>query len=119
MPVYEFRCPHNPSFIDTDRTPPMCDECCLPMKRVWSFSFHRPMPDHFNASTGTYVRNERQFRDELKKMSDEATERTGIPHNYVPVDPMDKEALGVTDEGLDTTYDAEVRAGKRERKAWI
>lgn len=117
MPVYEFRCPHGDT-LDTDRTPPFCDECMSPMRRIWSFSFKRPMADHYNPSVGSYVRSEQDFTDKLKAMSDEATERTGIPHNYVPVDPTDRKALGVTDEGLDATYDAEVRAGKRDVKVW-
>lgn len=64
------------------------------------------MQAHWNASTGTIVSSPKQFERELKRSSEEATERTGIPHNYVPVDVSDTTALGVTDEGLDATYDA-------------
>lgn len=63
------------------------------------------MQDHLSPTTGQYVRNERDFKDQLKAISDAATERTGIPHNYVPTDPRDMKANGVTEEGLKETYD--------------
>jgi hypothetical protein len=69
-------------------------------KRKFSFHPASVMHQHFNTSTGTVVSSQRQFDDDLKRLSEERTEATGIPHNYVNVDIMDKDALGVTDEGI-------------------
>lgn len=63
------------------------------------------MPAHFNQSAGTYVSNDRELKDAFKAQSEAATERTGIEHNFVPVDPQDTARLGVTTEGLGATYD--------------
>jgi hypothetical protein len=62
------------------------------------------MPEHFNQSTGTYISNTREFADELKRKSEEMSNRTGMTHNYQPVDVTDMKALGVTDEGLEHTH---------------
>lgn len=61
------------------------------------------MQPHFNNATGEYVTGERNFKDALKRKSEEMTVRTGMEHNYAPVDLREKDALGVTDEGLDET----------------
>jgi hypothetical protein len=61
------------------------------------------MPEHFNNATGQYVTNERAFGDQLKLKSEEMSARTGMEHNYQPIDITDMKALGVTDEGLEHT----------------
>lgn len=64
------------------------------------------MPEHFNNSLGQYVNNERQFKDGLKRKSDEASERMGHTVDLQPIpaaDMADAKAHGVTDEGLDAT----------------
>jgi hypothetical protein len=62
------------------------------------------MPEHFNASVGHYVSNSREFADQLKIKSEEASLRTGMDHNFQPVDVTEAKALGVTDEGLEQTH---------------
>lgn len=52
-----------------------------------------------NATTGQVVRTETQFKTQLKRMSEEATIRTGIPHTFQPTDPTPA-ANGVTEQGL-------------------
>jgi hypothetical protein len=67
------------------------------------------MPEHYNNAVGQFVTNKRQFYDGLKMKSEEASIRTGMDHNYEPIDPSDMadaKAHGVTDEGLDTTEKA-------------
>jgi hypothetical protein len=104
--VYEYRCMKcgavEISEARADRIAGM--GCCGSVgKRVYSFSFHRPAFDtHFNHATGKVVANKSEFADALKQKSEEAEARTGIPANYVPIDYRDKDALGVTDEGLET-----------------
>lgn len=82
----------------------ICD-CGGEISRIYSFSFKRSMPAHYNQSAGTYVSNERQLHDSFKAQSEAASIRTGIEHNFTPVDPQDTERLGVTTEGLGATYD--------------
>ena len=72
-----------------------------PMHRTYeSFPFVMPMSDGFNPTVGKYVSGKRQFEEELKIASAQATERTGIEHNFKPVDLRDTKALGITEEGL-------------------
>ena len=68
-----------------------------------SFGVQRSMPEHFNIALGKPISNDAQFRSELSRASDEQSERTGMDAHYVPVDIREQAALGVTDEGLDTT----------------
>lgn len=87
------------------------------IKRVWSFAIRTPMPAHFNQSAGVYVSNETQLKDAFKAQSDLLTERTGIEHNLVPIDPADKETLGVTNLGLRETYERRKKLGMPIPKA--
>lgn len=80
-----------------------CPLCGGRMRRGASFNFNRPMREHYNHSVGQFVGNERQFKDGLKRKSEEMSMRTGMEHNYQPVDVTDMKALGVTDEGLEHT----------------
>lgn len=122
MPVYEYRCP---SCGMTNRTvspikdydpdaKPDCIDCRVQMARVFDpLPFQMPMPGHFNNSLGRYVTGKRDFQDGLKVASEEATERNGIPHNFVMVDGRDHEAAGVTGEGLHETQRARDVVGKK------
>ncbi len=104
MPVYSFRC--SGCLGETERmtrNPPLCSRCDLEMRRVWGFSYRPTMVEHWNQSVGKYVSNDRQFRDELKRMGEKESESTGLYHEYVPIDINDRKACGVTDEGLDAT----------------
>lgn len=84
-----------------------CKSCGGRLQRIIkSFQYSRPMQEHYNASVGRGVNSRRDFTEELKRQSERATLETGVEHNYVEVDPSDKTALGVTDEGL---YETEKR----------
>lgn len=74
------------------------------MGRKFSFFVQKPFVPHFNASVGSYVSSEQQFNNELHRLSDAQTERTGIEHNYVRVDQADSAALGATEESMDNFY---------------
>lgn len=63
-----------------------CPCCDLEARRVYSdFSFHR-YTEHYNPSVGKVVSSDEQFRTELKKASEDATRRTGVEHNFVPME---------------------------------
>lgn len=70
---------------------------------------------HYNTAVGSVVSNDAEFKSELSRWSDERSEYNGFPVNFQPIDHREaKEHLGVTDEGMDSTYDARVRSGERE-----
>lgn len=109
MPIYEYKCEqghHTDVFEDQSDPDHQCELCNSPCTRVYSVSFNRPMPAHFNPTLGQYVTNESKFNDGLKQLSESATARTGITHDYQPTDPTDMKANGVTSEGLKETFDA-------------
>lgn len=98
-----------------DRFKHSCQVCYDPgpLHRVFSLSHPKPMEEHMNGTTMTPIRSQQQFDESLKKMSDHASEYTGIEHRYEPVDPYDHATLGVTSEGLDATN--RVRRGRGQR----
>lgn len=125
MPTYEYRCPecgneHSESLTISEyercRFNYECG-CGTLMVRVFSFSVKPMMPEHLNSTTGQVVRSERDFRDQLKRQSEAETVRTGIEHNYVPVDIQDRKTLGVTAEGLDATYNRRRKLGMKTNDA--
>jgi putative FmdB family regulatory protein len=105
MPTYEYACRTcGVRFLDGNvalaGTP--CPKCKVgALRKLFSFAFKRPMQEHFNQSTGQFVSNERDFKEQLKIKSAEDGERLGLEVNYQPVDVRDTAALGVTAEGLD------------------
>lgn len=124
MPTYKFQCPecgvlYRETLPVTQRDVDLtCDSCpdAPFLERVFSFAYKSPLQEHFNVSTGSYVTSERTLKDEMKRASDERSERLGFDHSFTPVDPRETEALGVTEEGLDSTRRREVEEGKRETK---
>lgn len=104
-PVYEFESPCGamlstcrPMTANTQtKTCPCCD---LEARRVYgSFSFRR-FQEHFNPAVGKVVSSEKEFRDDLKKASEEATRKTGIVHNFVPMEhpKPDPDAPGMAEQ---------------------
>lgn len=101
MPQYDYRCPEcGDNFIEitsierytaSREFPLECPSCPShpDLKRVFSFAHHPGMESHFNLTTNSVISSSRQFSEELKRSSDEASISSGIPHNYVPVDPRD------------------------------
>lgn len=81
-----------------------CPFCDGTMRRaITGIQIVQGMQPHFNVSLGKPISSNAQFRSELTRKSDEMSAITGAEHRFVPVDLNDKKALGVTDEGLDTT----------------
>lgn len=114
MPKYEFKCDHG-CIVEVDCPIAELDywtevskmaECFEPghgegFTRFYRpFGFTMPLADGFSPATGTYVSGNRNLREQFKIASEQATERTGIPHNFQPVDMRDTETLGITEEGL-------------------
>jgi predicted nucleic acid-binding Zn ribbon protein len=121
MARYGYRCPRCGNELtirlpieDYDPSlPVLCTRCGDTCRRTYQpLPFRLPTEGHWNQSVGRYVSGDREFRDELRRASDAATERTGIPHDYKPIDPRDTEALGVTGEGLGETQKRRQDEGK-------
>lgn len=115
MPIYEYVCKDcgedcsvtstHKELMDRYIKEGYTHRCGGSIKRVFSFSVARPMQPHYNKSAGQYISFERQLKDIFKVQSEQATERTGVEHNFVPVHPSERDRLGVTSEGLAATYD--------------
>jgi predicted nucleic acid-binding Zn ribbon protein len=121
MPIYEYRCSSClTTVVDDQPGSARACSCGDNARRVWGFRMAKVMHEHHNATTGTVVSDRRQIKNELRRLSEKASERTGIVHNYVEADLRDTKTLRVTDEGLNTTYDRKVRSGEIEKgkAAW-
>ena len=69
-----------------------------------------------NPATGKVESDPKKFREHLRVASEEMSERLGTRVDYQPVDLTDRDALGVTDEGLDATHDHQVRTGQKDSR---
>jgi hypothetical protein len=56
---------------------------------------------HFNASLNRYVSGDRDFDEGLKRESERISIYQGSEARFERVDPTDKKALGVTEQGID------------------
>lgn len=117
MPIYEYKCPDCDAREVTttrgNRLDRICRGCANPgpLRRVFGFSFPPMMHEHFNQSVGKPISSMRQYKDELKVKSEEATLRTGIEHRYVPKD-MDPASVDVTSEGIHESNLAREKQGE-------
>lgn len=117
MPMYQYRCPEcrttKNSMIRDNRLPQSCENCGHePLHRVFGFSTPPMMHEHFNHSVGKPISSMRQYRDELARKSEEASEYTGIEHSYAPIEPGDAAAAGATNEGIDEANAVRSRTGQ-------
>lgn len=102
MPLYAYRCSscQSPTTIQTSianyeehymGSRPPCQACGSgTLHRTYEpFPMKMPIPDHYSPTVGRHVSGERDFREALRVASASATERTGIEHNFQPVDMRD------------------------------
>lgn len=106
--IYEYKCPECKSRAISekraDRIPGVVCQGCHTIqefRRVFSINVAPVMQEHFNATVQKPISSNRQFVEELKRESERASLQTGMEHRYEPIDPTDKQGLGVTDEGID------------------
>lgn len=71
------------------------------MARDYSFSISPSFTEHYNKSLGMYVPNRKIMDDAFKVASEQATLNTGVEHHFVPKDPYDHEAFGITQEHIE------------------
>lgn len=100
MPVYEFWCRCSREELSTvrsmsqDTMTKVCPNCGELAQRRFSVPSAPVFEEHFSIATGQMVTSEQDFKRQLKRASDEATEKTGIPHNFVPTEVKPMEGPG-------------------------
>lgn len=103
MALYEYKCPECQSRTTVQQHGSRLEIPCVacgfggPLKRVWNVQIAPVMQAHYNISVGQEISDNKQFERVLREKSDQAWEKTGIPHRFVPVDRSDKKTLGVTE----------------------
>lgn len=106
---------------DTDPTKQHLDsgqavhpECGGTIKREWGFrlSTYRNV-DH---KTGKEFWSEREYARHLRTKSQIVTDRTGIVHDFVPVDLDDPMVRPDSDAGLKEQHDGQVARGEKESR---
>lgn len=105
-----------------------CEECveaetpvpCILYRSYTAQPFSFPQvwqdTDTPNLTTGRVETDPKKFKQHLADKSKEMEDRLGQRVDYQPVDPTDRDALGVTDEGMDATHDHQVRTGQKDSR---
>lgn len=130
MPTYDYLCHYcGARFeeifgIHEDSTHTPCNRCAtrgdasLAQKIITTFpgvTHGLVRETHYNTAVGAVVRNDAEFKSKLSEWSDERSEYNGFPVSFQPIDHREaKEHLGVTDEGMESTYSKQVESGQRE-----
>lgn len=128
MPIYEYKCDTCASVQSiTDsrdgdlkaRADARLISCTCggTFTRRFSFTPAAVMHEHWNPTVGGVVSSSRQFKSELRRLSEVHEARTGIPTNLQPVDHeelrrMAEEKYG--DAGLKEQHDGRVARGEAE-----
>lgn len=77
--------------------------CTGELTRLFVIRTDAVMQEHWNATTNSPISDGKKFDEEMRRQSDIQSERIGMAVQYERVDPTDKAALGVTDEGIDSS----------------
>ena len=87
-------------------------ECGGLMNRDYShIRFDKVMQAGYNQTLGKEVSSIAKFKQELRRESDIRSNQLGMDHQFEMVDPHDKVALGVTDEGIDASNRIRAKQG--------
>jgi hypothetical protein len=92
----------------------MAHECGGVYKRQWGFRLSKYA--HQDPKTGRIYTSEREFARDLKTRSQIATDRTGIVHDFQPVDLFDPSVAPSSDDGLKEQHDAQIARGEKTSK---
>lgn len=119
MPLYTYACDGCGTQVDTEiradaGTAPclVCDpngNTTTRWQRKWGFSAIPPMREHFNHTLGKPISDMNKFKSELARKSDEASEQTGMEHNYQPLEYGDHKAFDASSEGI---YESNVQRSR-------
>lgn len=96
---YTYRCGLHGSLDSEIRADSIeCPHCRGEAKRDWRFHVDFSFEPYFAPSFGTVVKSRTHAKDLAKIASEEATLRTGVPHDYTVVDTHDDAAVGINTE---------------------
>lgn len=104
--IYAYKCNQCDLMVDStirDDSLGPCTECPGELRRKFIIRMDRVMQAHFNPTLGKEVSSLRTFDNEMRRESEIRSNELGMEHRFERVDPSDKEALGVTDEGIDAS----------------
>lgn len=108
MTIYAYQC--RTCGLEADSTerggtlgPCTAEGCDGELKRRYMVRMDRVVHGHFNATVNRYVSGNRDFDEQLKRESERVSMYQGTEARFERVDPSDKQALGVTDEGIDAS----------------
>lgn len=106
---------------DTDPTKHLYDEgqmACEAHGNVYRRVFSPRMSKYrsFSKDGEREFTTPRSYARYLREQSDLATERTGIPHDFQPVDLRDPRVAPEDDAGLKEQHDAQIKRGEKESK---
>lgn len=111
MATYGYSCKSCGFSVELSTSQPSDIQCSCggSFTRIYAFSIAKSFQPHFNPSVGRYVTSRSDLNDAFKVISDDASTRTGIYHNFKPYDVQDHEAFGLTSDDLE---DAKESLGK-------
>lgn len=93
-----------------------CPDCPGELRRRFIVRTEAMVHGHFNASLNTYVSGDRDFDEKLKRESERVSLYQGSEARFERVDPTDKKALGVTEQGIDASNRIRRKQGLPELK---
>jgi hypothetical protein len=97
-PFYAYRCPACGRQIESlQRGDRLQCSCGASAHRNFRFRTQTAFQPHFNQTLGHHVNNAAEFKDGLKRASEEATLKTGMEHDFQPVDLADHQTFGISD----------------------
>jgi putative FmdB family regulatory protein len=115
MPAYLYHCSScgesHDAYIPLNDHP--CPHCDQRARRVWQLQFAPVMQSTYIPAHGGEVSDLKKYADDLRKKGDLLSERTNIPHSFVPTS-HEEAKRSVTTEGLDTTYDRMKSEGRED-----
>jgi hypothetical protein len=86
-------------------------KCPGELRRLFVVNMEPVMQEHFNATVNKPISSNRQFDDELRRQSERVSLYQGSEARFERVDPTDKAALGVTDQGIDESNRIRAKQG--------
>lgn len=81
-------------------TGPNCFGCKIKTIQVQSGPVFKP---HYNWSVGSYVNNDQEYRDQLKRCAERNSIATGLDHDYEPRYPGETQPIREADQVFDDT----------------
>lgn len=102
MPIYEFKCDTCGAITEKyyEFNDAHVAECHGLMRKLLPRFQYTRFNEVYSPGLGKEVNSRGRYKADLRAKSEQVSERTGMLHDFQPVDLSDKKALGVTDEGL-------------------